>query len=35
VDIALNVLGATAIEAWEIGIVGPADWFDGERYVEA
>ena len=35
VDIALNVLGAAAIEAWEIGIVGPADWFDGERYVEA
>jgi phosphoribosylformylglycinamidine cyclo-ligase len=35
VDIALNVLGAAAIEGWEIGIVGPADWFDGERYVEA
>jgi phosphoribosylformylglycinamidine cyclo-ligase len=35
VDIALRVLEAAQIGAWEIGIVGPADWFDGERYVEA
>jgi phosphoribosylformylglycinamidine cyclo-ligase len=35
VDIALRVLDAADIDASEIGIVGPADWFDGERYVEA
>jgi phosphoribosylformylglycinamidine cyclo-ligase len=35
VDVALNVLDAARISAWEIGIVGPAEWFDGERYVEA
>ena len=35
VDVALNVLDAAGIGAWEIGVVGPADWFDGERYVEA
>jgi phosphoribosylformylglycinamidine cyclo-ligase len=35
VDIALRVLDAADIDAWEIGIVGPADWFDGQRYVEA
>jgi phosphoribosylaminoimidazole (AIR) synthetase len=35
VDVALNVLEAAQIGAWEIGIVGPADWFDGERYIEA
>ena len=35
VDIALKVLDAAGIQAWEIGIVGPADWFDGERYIEA
>src|SRR3954454_6455029 len=34
-DIAFRMLDAAGIEAWEIGIVGPADWFDGERYVEA
>jgi len=35
VDIALRVLERAQIGAWEIGIVGPAEWFDGERYVEA
>jgi phosphoribosylformylglycinamidine cyclo-ligase len=35
VDTALRLLDAAGIGAWEIGIVGPADWFDGERYVEA
>jgi phosphoribosylformylglycinamidine cyclo-ligase len=35
VDIALRVLDTASIPAWEIGIVGPADWFDGQRYVEA
>jgi phosphoribosylformylglycinamidine cyclo-ligase len=35
VDRALGVLSEAGIGAWEIGIVGPADWFDGERYVEA
>jgi phosphoribosylaminoimidazole (AIR) synthetase len=35
VDIARRVLDAADIDAWEIGIVGPAEWFGGERYVEA
>jgi len=35
VDIAMKLLVRAGIAAWEIGIVGPADWFDGERYVEA
>jgi phosphoribosylformylglycinamidine cyclo-ligase len=35
VPIALRVLDAAAIEAWEIGAVGPVEWFDGQRYVEA
>ena len=35
VDLALGLLDASGIGAWAIGIVGPADWFDGERYVEA
>jgi phosphoribosylformylglycinamidine cyclo-ligase len=35
VDLALSVLDAAQIEAWEIGIVGPTHYFDGERYVEA
>lgn len=35
VDIALGVLDAAGIRAWEIGVVGPADWFDGQRYIEA
>ena len=35
VDVALRVLDAAQMGAWEIGIVGPADWFDGERYIEA
>ena len=35
VDTALKVLDAAGIGAWEIGVVAPADWYDGERYVEA
>jgi phosphoribosylformylglycinamidine cyclo-ligase len=35
VDLALRSLDRAGIGAWEIGIVGPAEWFDGERYVEA
>ena len=34
-DLALGVLDAAGFGAWEIGVVGPADWFDGARYVEA
>ncbi|MEP7361167.1 MAG: phosphoribosylformylglycinamidine cyclo-ligase [Chloroflexota bacterium] len=35
VEIALDVIRDADIEAWEIGIVGPTHYFDGERYVEA
>lgn len=35
VDMTLKLLDAAGMGAWEIGVVGPADWFDGERYVEA
>jgi phosphoribosylformylglycinamidine cyclo-ligase len=35
VDLALGVLDGAGIGAWEIGVVGPAEWFDGDRYVEA
>ena len=34
-NVAMDVLEDAGIQAWEIGIVGPKDWFDGERYVEA
>jgi phosphoribosylformylglycinamidine cyclo-ligase len=35
VDLALELIDGAGIDAWEIGIVGPSDWFSGERYVEA